>query len=238
MSNSMLDILQNFDAAEKGEKTSATADAGSMKSILEAFHGASTKEAVSESVEAVEECGMPMQSSMPEQHEGNPVTMNVSLTASGKEHVDDLIALMKLAGAPASDNAPVKPVPSGAAFDIDRDGADDMEIQLPAKDQEMDMATMRQIMAAGDKDESVEEEWDNAPDEEYKDDNYMTQDLAGGLNRAKPKGSERVKDPAVESIKDQLWAALNEKKTVEGDYANDAQRKAVHAAKAEKKKKK
>ena len=31
-------------------------------------------------------------------------------------------------------------------------------------------------------DEVEEAEWDN-PDEEYKDDDYMTKDIAGGLNR-------------------------------------------------------
>ena len=31
-------------------------------------------------------------------------------------------------------------------------------------------------------DEVEEAEWDNPPDEEYKDDDYMTKDIAGGLN--------------------------------------------------------
>ena len=31
-------------------------------------------------------------------------------------------------------------------------------------------------------DEVEEAEWDNSPDEEYKDDDYMTKDIAGGLN--------------------------------------------------------
>ena len=62
--------------------------------------------------------------------------------------------------------------------------------------------------------EAVEkEDYANEPDEEYADTQTMTRDLAGGLNREKPKSTIRVKDPAVESIKSQLWAALNEKKS-------------------------
>ena len=45
--------------------------------------------------------------------------------------------------------------------------------------------------------EDVDDEWDNSPDEEYKDDDYINQDLAGGLNRPKPKGALRAKDPAI-----------------------------------------
>ena len=45
-------------------------------------------------------------------------------------------------------------------------------------------------------DEVEEAEWDN-PDEEYKDDDYMTRDIAGGLNRPKDKGALRAKDPVI-----------------------------------------
>jgi hypothetical protein len=40
----------------------------------------------------------PMPSTAPEMDKGNPVTMNVSMNASGKEHVADLIDMMKNAG--------------------------------------------------------------------------------------------------------------------------------------------
>ena len=59
-------------------------------------------------------------------------------------------------------------------------------------------------------------EWDNSPEETYADHHTMTKDLSGGINREKPKGAIRAKDPAVHqtvesSIREQLWAALNEK---------------------------
>ena len=136
-------LLGNLNAIEKGEYNStAKPESNEMKKILESFSNVS-----------VQECGdMPMQQSMP-QEQGNPVTMNVSLTASGKEHVDELMSLIKAAGLDNSAPVITKPEP---------------DMEMPTDDQEMDMATMRQIMAAGEKD--VEEEWVNSPDEEYKDD--------------------------------------------------------------------
>lgn len=201
MSNNMLDILKNFEDASAGKKPSAGVEnSNEMKKILESF-------------QSVEECGMEEMPMQPQSTSGQPVT--VSVTASGKENVADLIALMQQA---AGIEQPVNPISGGAGFDLDRDGNNDMEIEVPAKDQEMDMAAMRQIMAAG---EEVEEDEDyiNEPDEEYRDHNFMTKDLSGGINKRKK--SYKAAEPgdnamAVESIKDRLWAALNEKKSASG----------------------
>ena len=204
----MKKILENMDSAAAGERPAAGADAGSMKAILESIN--KVQEA------PIEECGDNMMASqeMPMSSQGGqPVT--VSVTASGKENVNDLMDLIKLAGgnADAHDHLPMVQ-------------HDEPEMDMPEKGQEMDMATMRAIMSAGDEREEAEaedevEEWSNSPldsegEEQYIDHEYMTRDLSGGLNREKPKGAERVKDPAVESIKEQLWAALTEKKTTEG----------------------
>lgn len=204
----MKKILENMDSAAAGKRPGAGADAGSMKAILESLN--KVKEPT------MEECGDNMMASqeMPMSSEGGqPVT--VSVTASGKDNVADLISLMQQA---AGIDAPQAPM----AMSHDHEP----EMELPAKGQEMDMATMRSIMSAGDDREEAEaadevEEWSNSPEgsegeEQYIDHEYMTRDLSGGLNREKPKGAERVKDPAVESIKEQLWAALTEKKTIEG----------------------
>ena len=70
--------------------------------------------------------------------------------------------------------------------------------------------------APGDSGCGMEEDWDNSPEEAYADHQTMTHDLSGGINRRKPKGAERAKDPAVAletSIRERLWAALNEKVT-------------------------
>lgn len=174
----MLDILKNFDAAGKGEKLAVGSEnKDDMKTILESFN-------------KVAECGTDMtEMPMPAPAQGQPVT--VSVTASGKDNVADLIAMMQAA--------------AGIEQHVDIDSHN-------VSAQDADMARMKQAIMG--QEESVEEEdYANEPDEEYKDHNFMTKDLSGGINRRKPKGSERVKDPAVESIKERLWAALNEKKS-------------------------
>lgn len=144
---------------------------------------------------------MPPAPMTPPVDKGNPVTMNVSLNASGKEHVEDLMDIVKNA------NIGDKPEPSMPAgpmrMDIDK-FRDIVDGPKPDMDMEPKM---------GGCGEDVDEaEWDNSPDEEYRDTKYMTKDLAGGLNAEKPRKALRVKDPALEDIKAQLWAALNEKK--------------------------
>lgn len=59
------------------------------------------------------------------------------------------------------------------------------------------------------------ESFANEPDEEYADHNFMTKDLSGGINRQKkmyPPAAKGDNPMAVESIKDRLLRALNEKK--------------------------
>jgi len=101
-----------------------------------------------ESMDRIEECGgMDEGGMMPPMggHEGSPVSMNVSLNASGKDHVADLIDMMKNAGLgdakPAADAMmPMRmdmerlrdvvdgPKPNGDIdFDLDRDGRPDMQ---------------------------------------------------------------------------------------------------------------
>ena len=134
----MLNILKNFDSAEKGERPSAGKDAANdMKTILESFNK------VSEA--SVEECGgMPMAAPQMAQQQGTPVSMNVSLNASGKDNVDELMALLK--GAGLGDNAPVSMGPK----------------------EPMDMGAMRALVMSPDAEEDegdMDEEWDNSVNE-------------------------------------------------------------------------
>lgn len=71
-------------------------------------------------MESLEECGMSEMPAMPapEQHEGNPVTVNVSMNASGKEHVADLLDMMKNAGLGGA--AEVKPDMMPMRMDMER----------------------------------------------------------------------------------------------------------------------
>ena len=195
----MLDILKNFNEAEKGNKPAAAAQVGSMKSILE-------------SIQAIGECGdMPMEmpTQMPQQ--GQPVT--VSITASGKENVDELMAILRGAGIEQHVDMPM-------AHDAHVD-TDSHNVAGP----EMDMDTMRAIMAAGEKDDEPEmdmekEEWDNAPDEEYgSEDDVLT--VGDDLHRPKDPKAVRAKDPAMEalanSLKSDLRKALEEKMSKKKD---------------------
>ena len=107
-----------MDQAAAGEKPAAgKGNVNDMKTILE-------------SIQAVEECGpmvdegpMPtMPTSMPPKDDGSPVSMNVSINARGKDHVADLIDMMKNAGV-------------GGAKEIE---PTDMPISLPTP-KDMDM---------------------------------------------------------------------------------------------------
>tara|TARA_B110000503_G_scaffold133091_1_gene210039 strand:- start:500 stop:1096 length:597 start_codon:yes stop_codon:yes gene_type:complete len=193
----MLNILKNMDAAAAGDKPSINAAAtNNMKAILESFN-------------QIEECGMPemgMPQSMPSP---DPVTMNVTLNARGSDAIADLIKLM--GGASAPQHAPA-PMPVKAMPPMPTDRHDDMKRLMSIagdddKGEEMSIAMddMEEEHDGGFADATME------PDESYGDIDLMTKELSGGINREKPKGSERVKDPAVESIKAQLYAALQEK---------------------------
>ena len=182
----MLDILKNFEDASTGKRPSAGAESSNeMKKILESF-------------QAVEECGMeemPMQA--PASPAGQPVTVNI--TASGKDNVSDLISMMQQAAGIMQ---------AGPAVVADE------------PQQDMDMAKMKAaIMPTEEIDDEVEE-WENSPadtdgEPEYSDHQTMTKDLSGGLNREKKayKAAQRGDNAmAVESIKEQLLRALEEKK--------------------------
>lgn len=191
----MYNILKNFNDAADGKKPSASkADAGSMKAILESL----------DKVTKVDECSaMPMAGQSAPQQQGNPVTMSISLNASGKENVDELMALLKGAGITPS-SAPSMSGPSEPP-DMGKLRAMVMKPEMPEMEEEPEI-------------EVNKEEWDNSPDEQYSDHETMTKDLSGGINRQKKmyKQAARGDNPmAVESVKDRLWAALNEKKTLE-----------------------
>lgn len=191
----MTKILQNLESVEKGEKKFAPPGSNDIRRILESFNN-------------VEEAPMP--APVPQPPQGQPVSMNVSLNASGKDHVDDLIALMQNAGLSDAGRA-------DSILDVDIDGDNQPDIALQSKEEDADF----------------EEEYANEPDEEYQDTEFMTRDLSGGLNREKksyPKASGGDNPMALEaSIKEMLYRALEEKKKPDEnnngipDYAEDGE---------------
>ena len=172
-------------------------------------------------------------------------SMNISMSGDNAGEVSELLNMLKNAGMPnaapvgAIDMPMDTPMPissmgGDSKMDIDMDGDHqpdiaikptshdhDMPDESPCGSDEGGMGDMKKL--AGLKgpmpEEDVEEDgWDNSPDEEYKDDNTMYQ--SGGLGKPKkayPATQDGDNPMALEtSIKERLWAALQEKTTNEG----------------------
>ena len=88
----------------------------------------------------IEECGMnedPMPTAMPGADAGQPVSMNVSINASGKDHVADLINMMKNAGMSAAE--PVGAPSLGMRGDMEKfRSAMDDDPEIPGDDDNPD----------------------------------------------------------------------------------------------------
>jgi hypothetical protein len=129
-----------------------------------------------ESMDNIEECGMnasadPAMAPQPAD-EGMPVSMNISLNASGEKNVQDLIKMMKNAG--LQDAEPVTPAMMPMRQDMERLNA---IVSDPEDQPDMEPSVGQEEM--------VNAGYDNAPDPEYSDHQMMTKDLSGGLNREK-----------------------------------------------------
>lgn len=162
-----------------------------------------------ESMDHIEECGMTEMPAAalpaPEMDKGNPVTVNVSMNASGKEHVADLLDMMKNAGMSAAE--PVSAKTLSPRMDMERLSA--------MMDEPGDEPEMEEV-----EDEiEVEGDYANEPDAQYGD---MSDAIPDGndLNRKKKSyaATQDGDNPmAVEAIKTQLMAALSEKKKPDAD---------------------
>lgn len=157
-------------------------------------------------MDRIEECGITEMPAMPaslaasEMDRGNPVTLNVSMSASGKEHVADLLNMMKNAGLGSAEPVSAKILSPRM----------DMERLSSIMDGPMDEPEMEEI----DDEIEVESDYANEPDPQYGD---MSDAIPDGndLNRKKKSyaATQDGDNPmAVEAIKAQLMAALQEKK--------------------------
>ena len=163
---------------------------------------------------AIAECGM----DMPPVHQGTPVSMNVSLNASGTEHVEDLINMMKNAGMQAAE--PVSAKMLSPRMDMERlssiMGEPDMGPEMEEIEDEIgeEEGPCPECGMEPCECDHTEEAYANEPDEEYGD---MSDAIPDGndLNRKK-KAYAATQDGdnpmAVEAIKATLMAALQEKK--------------------------
>ena len=198
MSNNMLDILKNLDAAVAGDKPSTgAANVNDMKTILE-------------SIQSVEECGMegsmPPPMSAPTMPERDKVRMNVNMSAEGTDGIADLLRLVGGAAKPETPNLPMK-MPVKAPMPMSMDGHDDMaRLMTIASDEHSD-------------DMDMDEEWDNAPAEVYEP---LDAALASGDDLHKSKKSYKAtaggdnpmaveEDDELEEIKSALRAEWDQK---------------------------
>ena len=184
-------------------------------------------------LESLQECGIeegPMGMPPAPVDQGSPVSMNVSINASGKDHVADLLDMMKNAG--LGDAKPVDAKMLSPRLDMERlrgivDEPDmDMDDLKPGMQKEPCPKCGKVHIGMSACNDSIEnddepvDEWENSPegsegDPEYRDTEYMTKDLSGGLNREKKayaKAQDGDNAMAMEDIKAALYAALSEKK--------------------------
>jgi len=181
----------------------------------------------------IEECGMsemPAMSAPAPMDQGNPVTMNVSLNASGKEHVADLLDMMKNAGLQQAEPVSAKMLSPRMDMERLRDVVDGpaMELPMPKEEEEIE----------------AEEGYENEPEEEYGDiEDVITS--GDDLHKSKKgyKAAAGGDNPMSfeEEIKSRLMAALEEKKAkpdfldVDGDGDKEEPMKKAVKDKKEKK---
>lgn len=170
---------------------------------------------------ALGECGETgMMPSPAAENVGNPVTMSISLNASGKDHVNDLMNMLKAAG--LDNAAPVSPEMMPMRQDMERlrdivdvPGIGSDKPEMDSDEPEMDADTLN---APGMSSRKAEEDYTTEPDEKY-----MDLPDGGGINGKKKmfkpaaKGDNPMsvsdEDKMRESIKSSLLLALAEKKS-------------------------
>jgi len=174
--------------------------------------------------------GMPMASPMPPEDKGNPVSVNVSMNASGKEHVADLLDMMKNAGLGGAEEVSGPSLSPRMDMEKFRDIIDTDGDNMPSPEEDVDEITKAQeklppqlqkaIKDKEEKEGDVEEWANSAPGEEASDRGDMgdyEDNIRDGsdLHRRKKgyKATAGGDNPmSVESIKATLMKALNEKK--------------------------
>ena len=164
-------------------------------------------------IESIDECGineMPGMPAVPPQEvdKGNPVTVNVSMNASGKEHVADLLDMMKNAGLGGAEAVGAKTL--SPRMDMERLAGIMDDPEIPGKDDVPGDSDTTDSSCNDDLDMD-EDGYANAPDTRVGDMQDVTPD-GDDLHRSKARKAIRTNDPALENIKADLYAALSEKK--------------------------
>ena len=181
-------------------------------------------------LESLDECGT-MEGGMPPmappapmpRDEGDPVSMNVSLNARGKDHVSDLINMMKNAGLGDAKEVSADMMPMRT--DIERlrdivDGPKDMDDLKPGVQSEPCPKCGKVHIGMSSCNDSIENddeavaEYDNEPDEEYKAIDDVI-DSGDDLHKSKKayRATQDGDNPMAleDDIKEQLYKAIQAK---------------------------
>lgn len=173
---------------------------------------------------AIEECGA-MPANMPAMPAKQPMSMTVNLNAQGEEDISSLMRLLTKVNPDMMPKGADVPMPSvGPELTI---GGPGPKMSSPADDIKGDTMKLLPLDKEADEKKEKEEGFQDAttePDPEYKDVDYMTNKLAGGMNGKKgtyPKvaGGDNPMQKAQEStdlvsqIRAELQARLAEAKT-------------------------
>ncbi len=170
------------------------------------------------------EGGMPMVPPMapqPQEDKGNPVTMNVSMNASGKDNVADLIDMMKNAGLNDAGEVSADMMPMRTDMERLRDivkGPKDMDDLKPGMQDEPCDDCGKQHMGASscmddvEADDEAVSEYENEPEEEYKsiDDVIDSGDDLHRSKKAYPAAQDGDNAMAVEDDEDALEDSIRE----------------------------
>jgi hypothetical protein len=199
----MKKILQNLDDAVSGKKsTTGEADVNNMKAILESFDNVDALlDPTPADVKRIDEMA----------------SMNISMSGETADEVARLVSIIKGSGADAKpvDTDMINPPMDKLRAIVGPKEPDDMDDLKPGVQKEPcpicgKVHLGNSSSCSGSADEEVEE-WDNSPEEEYKDHQYMTKDLSGGINREKKsyaKAQDGDNAMAVEELKSELRNAL------------------------------
>lgn len=138
----------------------------------------------------------------------NEASMNISMNGTDAREVAELVGILKNAGMEEPKMMAIKALPKMGPMDMDKPSPMGMDRSSP-------LHSMSSSPCSEDEAEynALMDEWDNSPDPEYKDDDYMLNDLAGGIN--KPKKMYPATQPGDNpmAVKEALWKALQEKYT-------------------------
>tara|TARA_B110000259_G_scaffold186698_1_gene238591 strand:+ start:5159 stop:5752 length:594 start_codon:yes stop_codon:yes gene_type:complete len=155
----------------------------------------------------------------------NEASMNISMNGNDATEVAELVKLLQNAGMPNASPVSDIPMPMPKELPAPHDGHDDMKSMMTLMSDPKETPCGEdcgcESCASEDTSEydSVVDEWDNSPEEEYKgiDDVIPDGDDLHKSKNSYPAAAGGDNAMAIESsIREQLWAALNEKMTAEG----------------------